>query len=552
MLGEGATTRQAAAALYLSPKTIEYHLRNVYMKLGINSRSALAEALRPAPARSGCHSEASCALAVLAALLALVAATPAHAEYRAAPGRVSFSLPPEHPYIPSIEAIAGLPGGASLVAGTSGRRAFVARLRADGGLDRAYGKSGVAYPDGIFVAGIAVAGDGSVTVVMDARAGASPPPRLVRLDPRGRVDRAYGDGGRLDLTQLNGEGPVAATPDGGVVVAGSRDKGDGLGGRAGHAGGRDRHGLRRRAGAGRRRRRRARRAAGRARARGRRAAGRRGHGPPQRADAARRRGRAGPVVPGRAPAHDRVAPVFDAEGRALVAGTDAKTARGSGRARAARRPPRPRVLRLASRTSRRIPWRCSRCPTARSSPARTATAAVLLTRLGADGAAVAGSGTNVQLGGGSVDDRRLGGGFYLVAGGALRPDGSVLLAGAAGLMGPADEEGDGGDIYTQPALVALRQRGGLVRGFGRVTRAPRVRVRVTGSGAVRVRSSARGLARVTVRRGGRTLARRYVLFRRAGWHTAARVRAGGRVTVRVAANDMAGNLRRRAFVRAVR
>ena len=46
MLGEGATTREAAAALYLSPKTIEYHLRHVYLKLGVHSRAALAEALR--------------------------------------------------------------------------------------------------------------------------------------------------------------------------------------------------------------------------------------------------------------------------------------------------------------------------------------------------------------------------------------------------------------------------------------------------------------------------------------------------------------------------
>jgi len=46
MLAEGATTRQAAAALYLSPKTVEYHLRHVYLKLGVNSRPALAQALR--------------------------------------------------------------------------------------------------------------------------------------------------------------------------------------------------------------------------------------------------------------------------------------------------------------------------------------------------------------------------------------------------------------------------------------------------------------------------------------------------------------------------
>jgi DNA-binding CsgD family transcriptional regulator len=45
LLAEGRTTRQAAAALFLSPKTIEYHLRNVYRKLGISSREELAAAI---------------------------------------------------------------------------------------------------------------------------------------------------------------------------------------------------------------------------------------------------------------------------------------------------------------------------------------------------------------------------------------------------------------------------------------------------------------------------------------------------------------------------
>ena len=43
LLGEGRTTRETAAALFLSPKTIEYHLRHVYLKLGIHSREELAE-----------------------------------------------------------------------------------------------------------------------------------------------------------------------------------------------------------------------------------------------------------------------------------------------------------------------------------------------------------------------------------------------------------------------------------------------------------------------------------------------------------------------------
>jgi DNA-binding CsgD family transcriptional regulator len=41
ILAEGKTTREAAANLYLSPKTVEYHLRHVYDKLEIRSREEL-------------------------------------------------------------------------------------------------------------------------------------------------------------------------------------------------------------------------------------------------------------------------------------------------------------------------------------------------------------------------------------------------------------------------------------------------------------------------------------------------------------------------------
>ena len=44
-LAGGKTTRETAAALFLSPKTVEYHLRHVYQKLGIHSREELARAL---------------------------------------------------------------------------------------------------------------------------------------------------------------------------------------------------------------------------------------------------------------------------------------------------------------------------------------------------------------------------------------------------------------------------------------------------------------------------------------------------------------------------
>jgi DNA-binding CsgD family transcriptional regulator len=46
LLAEGKTTREVAAGLFLSPKTVEYHLRKVYTKLGIRSRTELAAQLR--------------------------------------------------------------------------------------------------------------------------------------------------------------------------------------------------------------------------------------------------------------------------------------------------------------------------------------------------------------------------------------------------------------------------------------------------------------------------------------------------------------------------
>ncbi|WP_083408215.1 AAA family ATPase [Mycolicibacterium rutilum] len=49
MLGDGATTKEAAAALFLSPKTVEYHLRHVYQKLGIRSRDELRTVIATQP-----------------------------------------------------------------------------------------------------------------------------------------------------------------------------------------------------------------------------------------------------------------------------------------------------------------------------------------------------------------------------------------------------------------------------------------------------------------------------------------------------------------------
>jgi DNA-binding CsgD family transcriptional regulator len=45
LLADGMTTREAAAAIFVSPKTVEYHLGHVYRKLAIHSRDELAAAL---------------------------------------------------------------------------------------------------------------------------------------------------------------------------------------------------------------------------------------------------------------------------------------------------------------------------------------------------------------------------------------------------------------------------------------------------------------------------------------------------------------------------
>ena len=42
LVAQGLSNREVAAELYVSPKTVQYHLTRIYAKLGVRSRSELA------------------------------------------------------------------------------------------------------------------------------------------------------------------------------------------------------------------------------------------------------------------------------------------------------------------------------------------------------------------------------------------------------------------------------------------------------------------------------------------------------------------------------
>ena len=46
-VADGSSNPEVAAALYLSRRTVEYHLSSAYRKLGVRDRHELAALLRP-------------------------------------------------------------------------------------------------------------------------------------------------------------------------------------------------------------------------------------------------------------------------------------------------------------------------------------------------------------------------------------------------------------------------------------------------------------------------------------------------------------------------
>ena len=50
LVATGATSKEVAARLFLRPRTVDAHLRNIYRKVGINSRRQLADVFSPASA----------------------------------------------------------------------------------------------------------------------------------------------------------------------------------------------------------------------------------------------------------------------------------------------------------------------------------------------------------------------------------------------------------------------------------------------------------------------------------------------------------------------
>jgi DNA-binding NarL/FixJ family response regulator len=49
LVAQGSTNKEVAAQLYVSPRTVDAHLRGVISKLGINTRRDLGAVVPPSP-----------------------------------------------------------------------------------------------------------------------------------------------------------------------------------------------------------------------------------------------------------------------------------------------------------------------------------------------------------------------------------------------------------------------------------------------------------------------------------------------------------------------
>jgi len=58
LVASGRTYREAADALFISPRTVQWNLSKVYRKLGVRSRAELAARLSAEPGPRGAHEEA--------------------------------------------------------------------------------------------------------------------------------------------------------------------------------------------------------------------------------------------------------------------------------------------------------------------------------------------------------------------------------------------------------------------------------------------------------------------------------------------------------------